>query len=383
MLSRYLVLLVLACSAVGIRAQVAEVSAPNGQKYAVAGRDRERRDNEVVVYTSEYYKKRPSFKNGIDVYVVNGKVAAIQDRAGAVYIQGKADPGPVAVGGEGFVLSANGEARKWVLANVTLGDVLKISDVAKKDASAEVAPAASIPCFAGAYYRKAVTSFDTWSGIAGIVRLGTPKTDDDRLDSVKKTPLDNFSVYMGGNAGGNYEVDAGLTWAFTTDADGKLSKQRNAWRPFWRTKVWNNAPNTADYTWYPGDVVQIAVYLVGPKKLRMVIADANPKPKKLFQTDFDAEGFAPNVTRQFKRVNAIDQFANEGRPVQPTKAQVTGAEWLQTILFREGAAETQIPMTKARFTDMRCSDSSHIVVTATDAGKGAEKVDIYGTPKSK
>ena len=51
---------------------------------APTGRDRERRDNEVVVYTAEYYKKKPSFKNGVDVSIVNGKVTAIQDRAGAV-----------------------------------------------------------------------------------------------------------------------------------------------------------------------------------------------------------------------------------------------------------------------------------------------------------
>ena len=102
----------------------------------------------------------------------------------------------------------------------------------------------------------------------------------------------------------------------------------------------------------------------------------------MFQVDFDAEGFAPNVPRQFKRVNAIDQFGNEGKPVQPTRAEVTGAEWLQTILLRgEGAGAKQIPMDKARFTDMRCANKSHIVVAATNAANGAEKIDIYGTPK--
>lgn len=102
----------------------------------------------------------------------------------------------------------------------------------------------------------------------------------------------------------------------------------------------------------------------------------------MFQTDFDAAGFAPNVTRQFKRVNAIDQFGNEGKPVQPTKAEVVGAEWLQTILLRgEGSNAKQIPMDKSRFTDMRCAGESNVVVTATDQAKGAEKIDIFGTPK--
>jgi hypothetical protein len=114
--------------------------------------------------------------------------------------------------------------------------------------------------------------------------------------------------------------------------------------------------------------------------LRLIISDGK---SKTFQTDFDAEGFAPNIPRQFKRVNAIDQVGNEGKPVQPTKAEVTGAEWLQTVLLRgEGAGAKQIPMDKTHFTDMRCSSEKHIVVTATDAAKGAEKIDIFGMPKS-
>ncbi len=92
----------------------------------------------------------------------------------------------------------------------------------------EVLPPATIPCFAGAWYRKAVSSFDVWTGISGTVVLGKPTVDEARLDEKTKQPLDNFSVYMGGNAGGKYEVDAGLTWAFTQNAEGKLSERRNA-----------------------------------------------------------------------------------------------------------------------------------------------------------
>jgi hypothetical protein len=251
-----------------------------------------------------------------------------------------------------------------------------------KNAANEIAPAPSLPCFQGAYYRKAVSSFDVWTGVAGIVKLGSPQIDESRLAAQTRQPLDNFSVYLGGNAGGNYEVDAGLTWAFTADANGKLSERRNAWRPFWRTKTWNNAPNQPEYTWYPGDTVQMAVYLIAPKKLRLIVSDAVQQPKKMFQVDFDAEGFAPNIMRQFKRVNAIDQFGNEGKPVQSTKAQVTGAEWLQTILLLGASAEAKrILMDKARFTDMRCPNQSHIVVTTIDAAKGAEKIDIFGAAR--
>ena len=47
----------------------------------------------------------------------------------------------------------------------------------------------------------------------------------------------------------------------------------------------------------------------------------------------------------------------------------------------EGASAQQLPMTPARFTDMRCTNGA-ILVTPTDAAKGAEKIDIFGFPKN-
>ncbi|HEY8562517.1 MAG TPA: hypothetical protein VIL74_19215 [Pyrinomonadaceae bacterium] len=356
-----------------------QLIAANGQTYKIAGADRPRGDQEIVYYTLDYYKKNPTFKNGVDVYVAGGKVSVIQDRAGAVYIEKKADPGTVAVGKDGFVLSAAGEARKWILANLKIGDAVRVEEVKEvRNAAGEIAPAASLPCFPGAYYRKVVSSFDVWTGIVGVVKLGAPQTDAGRIDPANNQPLDNFSVYMGGRAG-EQEIDAGLTWAFTKDEQGNLSKTRNAWRPFWRNATWSNAPNEKQYTWYPGETVQMAVIIAGPGKLRLVVADASAQPKKAFQVEFDAKEFAPNVARQFKRVNAIDQFKNEGKPAAPTKANVTGAEWLQTLLLRgAGADAKQLPMDQTRLTDMRCGNDGRIVVTATDGAKGAEKIDIFG-----
>lgn len=248
---------------------------------------------------------------------------------------------------------------------------------AEKD---EVLPPDTIACFAGAWYRKAVSSFDIWTGISGVVVLGQPAVDEARLNEKTKQPLDNFSVYMGGNAGGKYEVDAGLTWAFTQDAAGKLSERRNAWRPFWRTKVWNNAPLIDAYTWHPGDTVRMEVRMIAPKKLRMVIADAGAHPIKSFSVDFDADGFEEDIKRQFKRVNAIDQFGNEGKPVKQTDAKVINAQWLVTKLLR---GEKELAMNKYRYTDMRCSDANHIVVTPVNVMTGAEKIDIFGRPQAK
>lgn len=357
------------------------VTAANGQTYSVAGKDRQRNNEEIVLYTAEFYEKKPTNQSGVDVHIVDNKVVLIQDRAGAVYLQNKPDPGAIKTDKKGVVLSAHGAARKWVLANLKVGDAVTIGEMPKPvlNAAGEVAPAASIPCFQGAYYRKAVSSFDVWTGIIGVVKLGMPKTDEERLNQTTKQPLDNFSVYMGGRAG-NQEIDAGLAWEFTVDENGKKSERRNAFRPFWRNETWNSAPAEKQFYYYPGETVQMAVLVAGPGKLRLVIADA--AQKKVFQTEFDAKGFQPNVPRQFKRVNAIDQFSNEGKPAQATKAQITGAEWLQTILLRGAGAEAkQLPMDKTRFTDMRCPNEANIVVTTTDAAKGAEKIDIFGTPQ--
>lgn len=243
----------------------------------------------------------------------------------------------------------------------------------------EILPPESLPCFAGAWYRKAVSSFDEWTGIGGIIVLGLPTIDEMRLNEKTKQPLDNFSVYMGGNAGGKQEIDAGLTWAFTQGATGELSERRTAWRPFWRTATWTNAPLSESYTWYPGDTVRMEVRLIAPKKLRLIVTDAGVHPIKSFSVDFDADGFTQDIKRQFKRVNAIDQFGNEGKPVKPTYANVTNAQWLNTYLIRD---DKTVPMNKYRFTDMRCSDAMHILITPIDVMMGAEKIDIFGRPKN-
>lgn len=242
----------------------------------------------------------------------------------------------------------------------------------------EIPPPVSNPCFPGAYYRKAVSSFDDWTGILGVVTLGYPKVDENRLDAKTNQPLDNFSVYMGGNADGKHELDAGLTWEFSTDATGKRSSRRNSWRPFWRAGSWNSAPDKPEFTWKPGDKVQMAVRIIAPEKLRMTIADVN-HPEKKFEIDYDVPGFTYDVKRQFKRVNAIDQVHNEGKPVQATTAKVTGAEWFSTTLYR-GVNAKKLPMNKSRFTDMRCNDASHIIVTETNNEIGAERIDILGNP---
>lgn len=356
------------------------VQAATGKTAYFNGRNVVRVQNAIVHLSSDFYTKTPPNEAGVDVLIVDGRITQVQDRAKAVFLDRKPDPGVVKITEptKSFVISGNGEGRKWMIENLKVGDDLIVTGI---ETAKETAPMKKIPCFDGAHYRKAVSSFDAWTGIAGFVRLGTPKVDEGRIGESTKQPLDNFSVYMGGNAGGKFEVDAGLSWEFTIDESGKKSERRNAFRPFWRPQggSWNSAPAKKEFYFYPGETVQMAILVAGPKKLRLVVSDGKTKT---FQTEFDAEGFVAGAPRQFKRVNAIDQVGNEGKPTLQTKAEITGAEWLQTVLLRgEGAAAQQLPMNASRFTDMRCSNGS-INVTTSDAAKGGEKIDIFGMPKN-
>ncbi|WAC39315.1 hypothetical protein [Pedobacter sp. SL55] len=124
----------------------------------------------------------------------------------------------------------------------------------------EVLPEKQKPCFAGAYYRKLVSSHDYWRGIEGTVVLPTIVFDEDRKHP-KKTGqyLDNPSIYLGGSMG-NQETDIGLTWEVVKEENGQISKSRKAFRPFLRRtehesgqkSVFENAPAQKEYYWYPG-----------------------------------------------------------------------------------------------------------------------------------
>lgn len=261
-------------------------------------------------------------------------------------------------------------------------------------AAEETTPSATSPCFPGAYYRKAVSSFNTWTGIDGIVTLPQPHFDPDRRDPKTSKVLDNPSIYMGGHSDGQ-EIDAGVTWEVIKEPNGSVSRERKAYRPFWRNEKWANAPATPQYYYYPGDTLKISITTPADGQMRMDIVllaragDAASTgttftlesmkaldPISSFSTSFEATNFGPNKQQQFKRVNAIDQSGNEEKDVSPTRTRVTGAKWHSVSLHR---GDSKLPMTKQRITDMRCPDPTHHLVSSIDEN-GGEAIDIVGTP---
>lgn len=250
----------------------------------------------------------------------------------------------------------------------------------------EVKPAANSACFPGAYYRKVVSSQDKWSGIGGKVVLPTIVFDEDRKNPNKTGQyLDNPSVYLGGTMGGQ-ETDIGMTWEVVKDDNGNVSQARKAFRPFLRrtgytptgqASGYENAPAESRYYWYPGEEITISLQIVDNGKLHFTVEGAGKK----FECDYTADGYRMNSIGVFKRVNAIDQVANEGKPAQNTKTRVEGSVWKETWLYRIYKSEiVKAPVHNGRFTDMRCPASAYFNITASDAELkvGAEHITIDG-----
>lgn len=248
----------------------------------------------------------------------------------------------------------------------------------------EVKPPKDYTVFKGAYYRKAASSVDVWTGIEGTIVLPTFQFDPNRVDPSKPLQyLDNPSVYMGGNMGGQ-ETDIGLTWEVVKDENGVVSSEKKAFRPFMRrTKINNqestyaNAPAEAKYYWYPGETITMSVRIDSNGKLKFVVEGNG----KRYETLFDAEGYTKGSKGTFKRVNAIDQVSNEGKPVQATKTQVINGQWTSSYLYRYvDNNDVKVPMHSGRYTDMRCPDSKYFKITMTEsqAKMGAETITING-----
>lgn len=250
----------------------------------------------------------------------------------------------------------------------------------------EVRPQSSLSCFAGAYYRKAVSSKDKWLGIEGKVKLPVITFDPERANPDKPGQyLDNPSVYMGGNANGQ-ETDIGLTWEVIRDEYGNVTSDRRAFRPFLRRTAYSptgqksdymNAPAEAAYYWYEGEEVTMSLQVVRNGIVQFIVDGAG----KRYEIEYACDGYRTDALIEFKRVNAIDQVANEGKPAQATATKVENSVWTNTYLWRnEGGEKVKASLHLGRFTDMRCPAIRYftIATNATAEKIGGESITIDG-----
>lgn len=273
----------------------------------------------------------------------------------------------------------------------------------------EVAP--SPKCFLGAYYRKVFSSFDAWIGIEGKIKLGRFHPDPNRFGNdgrvIYNRQLDNIAIYMGGKA--ISESDAGLTWAsgqedlenFKAINYGSI---KNCYRPFWRhiyedvkdengnvlrssINSWQMPdPNDVNTYFFPGDVINMAVYSPLENYLQLKIELLEPtqisefkkireklkiSDKQIFYSPlFYSKGHGISHA-EFKRVNSIDQYGNEGFMISQTNAFVSKATWYHTYLYRKIDNKLyKVFLNQKRQTQMACP--------LNDVFKIEDKNDIGG-----
>ena len=245
-------------------------------------------------------------------------------------------------------------------------------------------------CFPGAIYRKVVSSKDYWIGIEATVTLPEFIPDPERYDSTALSYyLDNSSVYMGGHA--YSESDVGLAWSIglpNKDATS-ISKSGVAFRPFWRyiTNTENCTNNNCfrnanvrdfEYYYYPGDTIRMSVYSPKPGNLQLRIEliseTTNPDYmnrradygltedfNKVFVSNIFPSAGMGEFKAEFKRVNAIDQVRNEGKPTINTNAQVNNAIWHEVYLYRKiDGVLYKVPLTEERSASMTCPLGSKV-----------------------
>lgn len=284
-------------------------------------------------------------------------------------------------------------------------------DVYTGDIEGETADPSTPPCFPGAVYRKVVSNTDHWMGIEATITLPEFLPDPDRFDDATRNYyLDNASIYMGGHA--YYESDVGLAWmiGYASPSSVLFSTQGIAFRPFWRyidgaSNTYQNA-NVSDfqYYYYPGDTVQMSVFSPEPGMLQMRIELLELTTHPSYAHRRDAYGLGDDFERvfltepfpspgmgaamaEFKRVNAIDQVANEAKPTINTDSQVLEAIWHEVYLYRYiNDTLYKVPLTEERSASMFCplgtnengdfSDAFTVSYDGVDPALGGEIVTI-------
>ena len=98
------------------------VADEDGNTYPVDGFDQARNENQLIIYTPEKNEVSPANRWGIDVQVEKDVVTNIVDRV----TEGERE---VVVPRDGYVLSAHGKARQWVIDHIRMGEKLDLSQI--------------------------------------------------------------------------------------------------------------------------------------------------------------------------------------------------------------------------------------------------------------
>jgi hypothetical protein len=189
---------------------------------------------------------------------------------------------------------------------------------------------------------------------------------------------------VGGSS--DYETDIGFGW-FRGLVHGRLSEEKITFRPFWRYIYLEDGNEKNEYEgtplfqvehyYFPGDTVKIHLFcteehylqfraeLIKPTKIPKYDAirkTYSNQPMLLLTGKIPAPGNGVNDT-EYKRVNAIDQYHNEGKLSRLTSAKVECCSWEEVYLFRTVNKELlKVPFSSSRYIQMFCpnEESFHV-----------------------
>jgi exopolysaccharide biosynthesis protein len=92
------------------------VESVRGRRLATSGLNRPRAADELIAYTPEFHRTTLTTPDGVEAIVRRTRIIRIRDGEGSS-----------AIPPNGFVISACGSAREWVLANLRVGAIVRLS----------------------------------------------------------------------------------------------------------------------------------------------------------------------------------------------------------------------------------------------------------------
>jgi hypothetical protein len=274
-------------------------------------------------------------------------------------------------------------------------------------------------CFKGALYRKVYSPLDFYLGIEETFIVPSFTPDNSRFGSDKRVSyrryLDNPSIYQGGNS--YEESDCGIClqggYLEKSDTYKRLNygSPKICFRPFYRyiynkvvdinmnvTRSSVNSWNVSDPTnfsayYFPGDKIKMTTFSPLPNYLQLRVEILNETKDKDVVEIRRKQGYVNKVyyskafyskghgieRASFKRVNSIDQYANEGINATITKASVSPCIIQSTYLFRRIDNKiVRVPLTQARSMRIACPEESHFILEEYNINSGGEIITIYG-----
>lgn len=329
-----------------------------------------------------------------------------------------------------FLSDAAGNAADPVMRTIIVKDTkIFTAPVFSGTINGEILNPKAPALFGGAWYHKVVSSKDQWIGIEGTITL--PEVKIRRYDGAYNTALDidpafknldNPSVYVGGNAKTESDVGLSFSRALIDVNTQKLSSGSIAFRPFWRYitsenqdvggydvhdgeyAVSANGNNCiANYHWryteyyyLPGDKLRILIHIPEPNKMQLQIEviEKSTLPSSIEMREkygwkdpddfkspiFHSPGHGTGIKAEYKRVNAIDQVANEGKTAIASQTEVMGAIWHNTYLYREIDGKIyRVPMNESRRGVLSAPDNTKYTITfdGVDPDIGGEVITIH------